>query len=151
VHTEGVEMNAEISPDGRWLAFDSTESGKAEVYVRPFPNVRTGRWQISNGGGSKPAWSRDGKELFYEETPGTIAGATVYPGTTFSSGVPTRVLDGRSFYVGSTTGRTWDVAPDGRFLLIRDPAIDPATAAQAIVVVLNWVEELKSKFQGQAR
>jgi serine/threonine-protein kinase len=59
------EANAEVSPDGRWLAYDSDESGKLEVYVRPFPTVDAGRWQVSTGGGAQPVWARSGRELFY--------------------------------------------------------------------------------------
>ena len=58
-------LDAEISPDGRWLAYHSNESGRFEVFVRPFPNVDAARWQISSDGGTRAAWSRDGKELFY--------------------------------------------------------------------------------------
>ncbi|MGH9386755.1 MAG: protein kinase domain-containing protein [Vicinamibacterales bacterium] len=151
MQTGAIELNAELSPDGRWLAFDSTESGKAEVYVRPFPKISEGRWQISTAGGSKPVWARNGKELFYEDGTGAIVAAPVGDGPIFSSGVPTKLFDGGAIFVGTTTSRTWDVAPDGRFLLIKDPALDPATAPPAIIVVLNWVEELKAKLATQPR
>ena len=59
------KLAAEISPDGRWLAYQSNESGRHEVFVRPFPNVESGRWQVSTAGGTRPAWSRQGDELFY--------------------------------------------------------------------------------------
>src|SRR5262249_1423775 len=59
------KLAAEISPDGRWLAYQSDESGRHEVFVRPFPNVEAGRWQISTDGGTRPAWSRRSDELFY--------------------------------------------------------------------------------------
>ena len=65
VHTEFHELNAEISPDGRWLAYESDESGQREVFVRPFPNVDAGRWLVSNGGGTRPLWAKNGQELFY--------------------------------------------------------------------------------------
>ena len=59
------ELNGEISPDGRWVAYQSNESGQDEIYVRPFPDADRGRWQISTGGGTRPLWARSGKELFY--------------------------------------------------------------------------------------
>ena len=65
IATEFSELNAEISPDGRWLAYDSNESGRTEVYVRPFPEVDDGRWQVSTAGGSWPVWSADGQTLFF--------------------------------------------------------------------------------------
>lgn len=64
VRTPFSEMSAEVSPDGRWLAYQWNESGQDEVYVRPFPNVDAGRWQVSTGGGTRPVWSRNGRELF---------------------------------------------------------------------------------------
>jgi len=64
------ELNAEISPDGRWLAYQSNESGRDEIYVRPFPNASAGRWQVSSDGGSRPVWARNGQELFYLATGG---------------------------------------------------------------------------------
>ena len=66
------ESNGEVSPDGRWLAYQSNESGREEVYVRPFPNVETARRQVSTGGGTRPLWSRNGRELFYYVAPDTI-------------------------------------------------------------------------------
>jgi serine/threonine-protein kinase len=69
VQTPFMERNGDISPDGRWLAYESNESGQFEIYVRPFPNVNDGRWQVSTGGGTTPVWNRSGRELFYL-TPG---------------------------------------------------------------------------------
>ena len=65
IHTPASELNAEISPDGRWLAYESDESGQREIYVRPFPQVDGSRSRVSNGGGTRPLWGRNGKELFY--------------------------------------------------------------------------------------
>ena len=71
------ERNGEISPDGRWIAYESDESGRGEVYVRPFPNVDAGRWAISSGGGTRPAWARSGRELFFESgNPGQFMAVT---------------------------------------------------------------------------
>jgi len=63
--TPSTERNGEISPDGRWIAYESDESGQFEIYVRPFPKIDTGRWQISTAGGTRPVWAKNGQELFY--------------------------------------------------------------------------------------
>src|SRR5262249_12278625 len=73
------ELNARISPDGRWLAYQSDESGSPEVYVRPFPDVNAGRWQVSTGGGRVPTWSGDGRELFFLVGDGTFMSAAIEP------------------------------------------------------------------------
>ena len=65
IESTAAKFDPEISPDGRWIAYASNESGQFQVFVRPFPNVNEGRWQISPEGGTRPAWARDGKELFY--------------------------------------------------------------------------------------
>jgi hypothetical protein len=65
LETEGDERRVSLSPDGRWLAFDSDESGSTEVYVRAFPDLQSGKWQISSGGGEEPRWSPDSKSLYY--------------------------------------------------------------------------------------
>jgi Tol biopolymer transport system component len=65
VNTAATEFNAEISPDGRYLAYQSNQSGRFEVYVRPFPEAEKGHWQVSTGGGTRPAWAKSGRELFY--------------------------------------------------------------------------------------
>ena len=142
--TPSTELNAEVSPDGRWLAFDSDESGQSEVYVRPFPNVNDGRWQISSGSGSKPVWARHGQELFYEDNAGAVFTVTYASTPGFSSGVPKKLFDGQTTFRGASTGRTWDVGPDGRFLMVRDPALDTKNAVP-FSIVLNWAEEVRAK------
>jgi hypothetical protein len=146
------QLNGDISPDGRWLAFDSTESGRSEVYVRPFPRLNDGRWQVSTTGGSKPVWGPGGKELFYEDQAAWIIAAPVESGSSFSSGVPHRLFEARNMVIGTTTIRSWDVAPDGRFLMIQDSSVnDPNAGPPIMTVVLNWVEELKTKLPAQPR
>jgi eukaryotic-like serine/threonine-protein kinase len=147
----GNELNADISPDGRWLALDSNVSGRAEIYVRPFPRVNEGRWQVSTSGGSMPVWARSGKELFYQDQTGGIVAVPVESASTFSSGVPHRLFDARNLIIGTTTSRSWDVAPDGRFLMIRDAADQPDAEVPAMTVVLNWTKELKAKLPTQPR
>lgn len=145
VNTPFDDTNGEISPDGRWMAYQSTESGQEEVYVRPFPDAASGRWQISNNGGTRPLWARNGRELFYYAQPGSVMGVTIEAGATFVASTPKTVVAGA--YPAPLNARTYDVSPDGRrFLLIKNvkPA-DDAAAAPRIIVVQNWFEELKRR------
>jgi serine/threonine-protein kinase len=148
IQTPFSELNAEVSPDGRWLAYQSNESGSFQVYVRPFPNVESGHWQVSADGGSVPVWSRNGRELFYIDGRNTMTAVTIQPtGATFSQGNATKLFNVR--YFTAIANRTWDVAPDGkRFLMIKDfvapERVSNATPASLIVVV-NWLEELKQR------
>jgi eukaryotic-like serine/threonine-protein kinase len=144
VHSPGQDGNAEVSPDARWLAYDSDESGQFEVYVRPYPDTDRARWQVSVGGGKQPLWSRDGRELFYRDFAGTLFSVPVTPNATFTAGRPHKILDNRSYVGGgrSLTARTYDVSPDGRrFLLLKAPPSD----ATSLVIVVNWTEELKPR------
>ena len=143
VQTMFQELNAEIASDGRWMAYESNESGREEIYVRPFPDVGSGRWQVSTGGGRMPLWSRNGQELLYLTPDGVLMGVKVEPGPLWRSGTPARVLQGLYFYAGPGLGRSFDIAPDGRhFLMIKQGGSDDA-APQNLVVVQNWFEELK--------
>jgi serine/threonine-protein kinase len=155
LHGPQSENNPVISPDGKWLAYQSDESGVPEIYVRPFPNIDTGRWQVSSGGGTRPAWARSGRELFYEVPPQpagtrafTIWAVSVDAGATFTSGLPQRVVDGQ--YLTPQDGRPYDVSADGKkFVMIKDATPAPTSGAVArpsqLVVVLNWQEELKQR------
>jgi len=137
---------AEISPDGRYLAYQSDESGRMEVHVRPFPLVDNDRWQISTGGATRPAWARSGRELFYLDETGAL---TVVPvrtsGPTFIAGNPVKVFD--TAYVEPNPSRHYDVSPDGnRFLMVKDAAArDPNATPANMVVVEHWFEEVKSR------
>jgi serine/threonine protein kinase/Tol biopolymer transport system component len=156
VQTRFDEQNPEISPDGRWLAYESNESGQAQVYVRPFPNVGDGLYQISTDGGRTPVWAPSGRELFFVSGISLLSVA-VQPTGTFSAGNPTKLFDGRSILFDArtvergSTNRMYDVSRDGqRFLMVKESAVSPdddATPA-SLVVVLNWTEELRTKFQG---
>jgi len=140
IQTPFTERNAEVSPNGRFLVYESNESGRNEIYVRPFPDVERGRWQVSTGGGTQAAWARNGRELFYLDGSNRLTTAPVQTtGATFSTGNPARVFD--RAYATPVGFRTYDVSPDGqRFLMIKD---DQSATAAGIVVVLNWQEELK--------
>jgi serine/threonine-protein kinase len=143
IETPSSELNGEISPDGRWLAYESNESGRSEIYVRPFPNVASGRWQVSSGGGTRALWARNGQELFYVTLTGTLMSIRPEAGITWTAGPPAKLFEG-PYYVGGggAAGRTYDVAPDGRFLMIK-PAGTPDQVAATVIVVQNWTEELK--------
>jgi Tol biopolymer transport system component len=143
ITTPGIQSNPEISPDGHYLAYQSGESGQNEIYVRPFPNVEAGRWQISSGGGVKPAWARSGQELFYLASSNWMMSAPVRLSPTFSFSAPVKLFQGR--YFEGASGRSYDVAPDGkRFLLIKYSE-DRAAAPADMVVVLDWFEELRQR------
>ena len=146
VQNSFVNENAAISPDGRWLAYESNASGKDEIYVRPFPDVGGGQVLISTAGGEQALWARNGRELFYRAPDGAVMGVSVDAGAAFTTGTPKQLIDGQ--YYGGDTGpraswRTYDVSADGRFLMIKNPEQPQQTLAQRIIVVQNWTEELK--------
>ena len=147
LNTRYSETAPAISPDGRWLAYVSDESGRAEVYVRPFPAVDRGLSTISTGGGTEPRWARNGRELFFtvrsEEgeytAPGVVMSVPVQAGSTFIAGQPTEVMK-----IPARTSLAYDVGPDGRFLFNVYGARS-AGDRQEIVLVQNWFEELKAR------
>ena len=131
-------------PDGQWLAYESDESGEREIYVRPFPDVDAGKWQVSTGGGSRPLWARSGEELFYLALDGAVMRLSAEGAATFRPGMPTQLFQGPYFAsVPEYALRTYDVSPDGqRFLMIKEGATEGRTRA-GFTVVQNWFEELK--------
>jgi serine/threonine-protein kinase len=151
IETSHNEQNGEISPDGRWIAYQSGESGGQEIYVRPFPHVEQGRWQVSVGGGSRPLWSRDGREIFY--VPISHRQLMSVPvssvGSVFTPGVPRPLPVGGPQYMlysmGTFPGRTYDVSPDGRrFLMFKlAGAVEDGPPVTGFVVILNWFDELR--------
>jgi len=153
LHTPFNERNGEVAPDGRWLAYESDESGRDEVYVRPFPNTDAGRWPISSNGGSRPVWARSGRELFYlvgaSPNPIRVMRVAVDTAKEFFAGVPQQLFEGR-YYVDprqSARGRTYDISSDGqRFVMIKETETsEQSPSSQSLVVVNNWVEELKAR------
>ncbi len=111
LHTAANETNAEISPDGRWLAYQSDEIRPRRSYVRPFPKVDTALHLVSTGGGTRPLWSRDGRELFYLMLPGTIMAVSVSAAADIAFGKPEPVV--KSTYSVPQLARTYDVSADG--------------------------------------
>jgi eukaryotic-like serine/threonine-protein kinase len=146
VHSEANDLTAVVSSDGKWIVYDSDESGQFEVYVRPYPQAYSGgRWQISSNGGRQPMWSYDGREIFYRDFDGDMYAASVHLNPTFKPGPVARLFPNAGYAGGGArgSGRTYDVSHDGqRFLMIK---LEPGRAAtpSSIVVVLNWFEELK--------
>jgi WD40 repeat protein len=148
VHTPSVERNGEISADGRWLAYEANDSGSFEIFVRPFPDVTRGRWQVSTGGGRQPLWSRNrnGPELFYLAPGGALMGVGVGSRATWPAAVPAKLLDVGRYYTGTggQTGRSYDIASDGRFLMIKPGGGSELTPAPtSLVVVQHFDEDLK--------
>jgi serine/threonine-protein kinase len=149
IQTQFNEGNADLSPDGRWLAYSSNPSGTIQIYVRPFPNVDSGRWQISSGAGSRPIWSRNGRELFYVGVNGALMAVPVQSGATFSFGTPAKLFDIPGS-VPSVSGPTYDVSADGRrFLVIKiaDAEGRGIPTAPGLVVVEHWFEDLKARMK----
>jgi serine/threonine-protein kinase len=145
--TQFDEYDPALSPDGRWLAYRSNESGRNEIYVRPFPEVDTGKRQVSSRGGTEPKWSRDGRTLFYLG-PTSLMEAAVGDGAVFTHATPEAVLDHEPYFFDPTPPRHYDVSSDGqRFLFMRQSGAGAgeAVARPQIVVVTNWVEELKRR------
>jgi serine/threonine-protein kinase len=147
LQTQFDEQEGTLSPDGRWIAYESDSSGAPEIYVRPFPAVAGGQSQVSTAGGRRPLWARDGQELFYL-APSTGPASTLMRvpvearSTVWRAGTPVALFDGR--YFTGTQGRAYDVSPDGRrFLMIKEAGGDQGDARPQIIVVQHWQEELK--------
>jgi Tol biopolymer transport system component len=142
LQTEYNETHARFSPDVRWVAYASDESGRSEVYVQSFP-ATGGKWQISSGGGDQPLWRRDGKELFYVAADGKLMTAEVNQGaSTFQSSVPKPLLGLHVPTIGITSIRNYIlVTSDGKRFLIVNSIEDAASFP--ITVILNWTSLLK--------
>ena len=146
LQTDANEMSPEFSPDGRWLAYVSNESGREEVYAQPYPGPGE-RQLISNNGGEQPSWAPNGRELFYvQREPGNrvlkLLAVRVNAAPEFQASVPHTVFEHTD--LGIAWGRSYDVSPDGqRFLiaLTKDPST--ALAPAQMIFVQNWFDELK--------
>ena len=139
VATDAEEMGPAVSPDGRWLAYSSNESGRREVYVQPFPEAGGARYLVSNAGGITPVWSRNGRELFYADAASNMVAVPVVPGPTFQTREP-QVLFSAAGYELHPYFRQFDVTADGsHFVMIRGES----DTSVHVVVVFNFLDELK--------
>ena len=146
VRSRFVERNGVVSPDGRWLAYEANDSGRFEIHVRPFPDVNSGHWVASTTGGTRPLWARNSRELFYVSLTGAVMRLGVDPGPSWAATTPTvQVKEGYLMSAIFNVGRSYDISPDGqRFLMIKEVSdASQAAAPRNLIVVLNWVEELK--------
>jgi len=133
------EGGAQFSPDGRWVAYASDESGRSEIYVRSLPATNR-RWQVSAAGGDEPMWSRNQRELFYRAGDQLMAVAVMPRADSFTVGQPRMLFSGK--YDTLPWASNYDVAPDGqRFLMVR--SAQQGANGNQIDVVVNWFEELK--------
>jgi len=135
------EGRAALSPDGRWIAYASDESGRGEIYVQPYPGPG-GRIQISPDGGDFPLWSPGGRELYYRNQEKFLA-ASIQTEPSFSASKPTVLFEGKY-------GEGWDVAPDGkRFYTTREKQVDHAT--WQIHILLGWLEDVRRRLPAPKR
>jgi eukaryotic-like serine/threonine-protein kinase len=138
--TPANEDQGQVSPDGHWIAYTSNESGQSEIYVIPFPpSPSGGKWLVSLGGGVQARWRRDGKELFYISPDNKMMAVEVKTQPVFQSGNPQALFATEMVDTGIRTGPvSWDIAPDGRFLIVTDSSTD-----RSVSLILNWRAGLK--------
>ena len=144
LESEFNERNASLSPDGRWIAYESTDSGVVEVYVRPFPDVDAGRWEVWSGFAKWPVWNPAGKELFFRTSQHMVALA-YDDDPTFTQGTVTQLFEVTPYTL--EPNRRVAVSPDGEQFLLLKGVTDRTNTGDSglpqITVVLNWLEELK--------
>ena len=131
------------------MAYASDESGKWQIYVRPFPNVDGGKWPVSTGGGHSPLWSPDNRELFYRNGDEIVA-VPVKTGPAFIAETPKVLFRGKYVSALALILQPWDISPDGkRFLMVKPPVsagdASGIAGSRKINIVLNWFEELKQR------
>jgi serine/threonine-protein kinase len=139
VATQATELYPALSPDGRWLAYSSDESGAFEVYVRPFPETAGAKWQVSTAGGSQPMWSSTGRELLYVNGKNEMVSAQIPPGATFSVGAQRTLFSVQPFVAVGAVPAFWLSPDDKRFLVLRE---GEAGQPGELVVAENWVQQL---------
>jgi serine/threonine protein kinase/Tol biopolymer transport system component len=137
-----------LSPDGRWIAYVSLESGREEVYVRPFPRTDRARWQVSTAGGTAPAWAHSGRELFYVSRGDSLVAVAASGGDDFQTG-PARALFSTQPFVILPFHRSYDVGPDDRSFIMLERTGGSPQEANRLTVVLGWVEEVAAKVGGR--
>jgi serine/threonine-protein kinase len=139
------ETSIALSPNQRWLAYTSNEAGRYEVYVRPYPNVNAGRWQISGEGGSEPRWAHSGRELFYHRADGNLVSVTVSEQPTFTPGAQ-HVLFSVAAFVSNPAYPDFDVSPDDRrFAFLRPVAPAVGTETHTAILVQHWLTDVDAR------
>jgi dipeptidyl aminopeptidase/acylaminoacyl peptidase len=140
INAQAWEASPAISPDGRWMAYSSNESGRAEVWIRPFPG-QGGKWKISSERGTEPIWSKDGKQLYYREA-NRVWAVDIRTGESLSHGKPHLLFERQGLDLGSPV-RNWDLWPDGQgFIMVMEEEIKPQPVTE-MILIQNWLEELK--------
>jgi len=155
VTTPFTEAGPSFSPDGRWVAYNSTETGRPEIFVASFP-AGGGKWQVSDGGGTQALWSGDGRELFYRTDTGIMSARVTTDGESFRASRPEVVFEGD--YLGGLRGvllpgfnfPDYTVAPDGKRFVMFQGSTEGALATEARVV-LGRFQELKRLSEAGAR
>lgn len=140
VATRATEVFPTLSPDGRWLAYASNESGTLEVFVRPFPETAAAKWQVSTSGGTEPAWSSTGRELFYMNSKREMVVAEIPPGPTFSVARQRTLFSAAQFAAPGAVPSFWVSPDDKRFLMIREAE---AGQPSELIVAEHWLQRLK--------
>jgi len=151
LNSPAAEVEPAFSPDGRWMAYQSSESGSYEVFVRPFPGPG-GKWQVSTGGGVLPKWSRNGKELFYRTPDNKIMVVTYTTSSdSFHADKPQLWSPGQFTELGLFT-YNFDLPPDGkRFVVLKAPGTGQTAAANKIAFVFNFFDELRRRVPAGAK
>jgi hypothetical protein len=145
--SEYAEYDPALSPNGRWLAYVSDRTGETEIWVQGYPDGVPVR--VSRDGGFEPQWSHDGRELFYWQGNAMMAVAVNSDGD-FSFAAPMQLFSGRYFQFPAPGARTYDVASDGRFLMILPGDENTAATPASMIVVQNFTEELKERVRATA-
>jgi len=146
---DGKAGGVNISPDSRWVAYQSFDSGKWEVYLERFPNLGDRQPISGEVGGVNPFWSRDGRELFYRRLgDAAIMQVPIQTSPTLRVGTPQKLFDADAYLSrpperGGGAVRNWDLAPDGRFLMLKPVAGDSASQPNGFVHVQNWSQGLE--------
>jgi serine/threonine-protein kinase len=141
IRLPGVQRGARFSPDGRWVAYESSETGTREVHLRPWPAMDA-NYVISSGGGTEPAWSPNGRDIYYRHQSEVIAVALTVRGTAVER-APPRVLFSGVYNRDEWGDQSYDVAPDGRFLMMR-----PLPGGRVeLRVALNWIAEVRARLE----
>ena len=126
-----------VSPDGRWLAYVSVESGREEVYVRPFPDISRARWQLSTSGGSSPVWSPGGRELFFVSATDQLMSVDVAAGADFRTSAP-RALFAVTPFLMAPYHQSFNISPDGHYFIFAQP-VNASASEEYATVLLDWL------------